>query len=256
MVHKRTKRIRGGSGLGDALYVQSVARHLSLKGVDLEVCTDWPKVFTNLDVKIAPFSRANIDYLSHYSKRKEENTTQFEDCCIEAGLNPKEVEYKLDWRTKPMIEGKYVLVHTPRTPMDRKDGFGSELFPDCKAMDEVLEILDLPVVQAGKGDKKYNLKVDVDLHNKTSLFDLFDLAFNAEVIVGQCSLIIPLAESFNKKLMVVWSSKGMKTDNKYVSRITPRKILHKPTSHYIIDDWSREQIEGAVYRLRSGQEKI
>jgi hypothetical protein len=210
-------------------------------------------------VQFAPFSRNNIDYLAHYSKRKEENTTQFEDCCIEAGVC---AEYKLDWETQnhKLIAGlskPYVLVHTPRTPMDRKDGFGAELFPDCRVMDEVLDILNLHVVQAGKGQKKHVLKrVDTDLHNQTSVTDLFDLAMNAEYIVGQCSLIIPLAESLDKKLMVIWSSKGLKSDNKYVSRITPRKILHKETSHYVMDDWDKEQIQDAVYKLRDSRPEI
>ena len=238
------KRIRGGSGLGDSLYVQSVARHLVKKGIQLEVCTSWPDVFLPLDVQIAPFSRANIDYLAHYSKRKEENTTQFEDCCIESKLDPNDVEYRLDWRDRdPGIQKPYVLVNTPRTPMDRKDTFGAELFPDCRIIDEVLDQLGMYVVQAGAGEKKYNLRrVDKDLHGETTVKQLFDLAKHAEVIVGQVSFIIPLAESFDKKLMVIWSSKGLQSSERYVARIIPRKILYKSTSRFVMDDWGLDSI--------------
>ena len=250
-MYQRLKRIRGGSGLGDALYVQAVARHLVNQGKKLQICTDWPDVFLPLADKVEfdAFSRSNIDYLAHYSKRKEENTTQFEDCCIESGLNPDEVEYKLDWRDRPQPK-PYVLVHTPRTPMDRKDKFGAELLPDCSVIDDVLDQIGLPVIQVGSGVKKYHLQnVDQDLHGKTTVKELFDLAKYADYIVGQVSFIIPLAESLDKKLMVVWSSKGMLSDEKYVARITPRKILHKPTSHYVIDDWNIDKIHAATDTL-------
>ena len=39
------KTIRGGRGLGDALYVQGVVRHLVGLGQRLAVRSDWPEVF-------------------------------------------------------------------------------------------------------------------------------------------------------------------------------------------------------------------
>ena len=83
------KRIRGGMGIGDALYVQAVARYLVNRGETLEVCTAWPDVFRPIRDKVlfAPFSRHNIQYLAHYSLRKgRPETTQFEDCCIQGGM--------------------------------------------------------------------------------------------------------------------------------------------------------------------------
>ena len=235
--NKRIKRIRGGSGFGDALYVQPVAKYYCQKEA-LEVCTDWPTVFSCLRVNIAPFSRQNIDYLAHYSKRKEENTTQFEDCCLQAGVNPKRVDYSLDWTPKKDhgLPKEYVLVGLPRTPMDRTDGFGRELLPEKCGFEAALAHYDLPVVLIGKGAPAYDLKVDYDFTQKTTVSDVLDLACNATALIGQCSYIIPLAESFDKPLIAVWSAKGLLSDEKYVARITPKKILHKPTSRYLMDD--------------------
>jgi hypothetical protein len=70
-------------GLGDALYVQSVVRHLVEKGESLRVCTAWPDVFRQLgpQVSTAPFSR-QVQILAHYSAKKQKvGTTQFEDVC-------------------------------------------------------------------------------------------------------------------------------------------------------------------------------
>ena len=80
------RSIRGGMGLGDALYVQAVARHITATGERLLVCTAWPDVFKPLGDKVefAPFRRQRIDVLAHYSTRKALPTKQFDDVCAAA----------------------------------------------------------------------------------------------------------------------------------------------------------------------------
>ena len=251
------RRIRGGSGLGDSLYVQSVARHLVSRGVDLEVCSDWPEVFQNLPVTLVPFSRANIDYLAHYSKRKEENTDQFVDCCLQAGIK-ESVNLTLDWKTRDtrltqsLADKRILLVHGGREPMARKDRFGRELLPNEHVFNRILESLHdvYYIVQIGSGAQLYPLKhVDLDLTNKTSVSDLFDLASIAKRFMGQVSFIIPLAESFDKKALIVWAHKGLSSQERYIARIIPQKILHKVTCSYVVDNWPDEKLEKTLIEL-------
>lgn len=236
-------------GLGDALYLQAVVRHLVRKGQKVEVCTEWPDVFRPLKdhVKFSPFSRTNIQILAHYSMRKGiAGTTQFEDCCLQAGIR-EPVEFKLDWW--PVNAGlvaqirkpwKPILcVQLPRAPMGRSDGFGAELLPDCGVIQQAIDRLKdrAYIVQIGSGEALYRFKgIDLDLSNATSVSDLIDVAYAADGFLGYCSFLVPLAESLGKPAVLVWSRRGLHSRQPFISRITPQKILHRKSSRWIVDD--------------------
>lgn len=256
------KSIRGGMGLGDALYVQSVVRHLVEQGQSLRVCTAWPDVFKQLGDRVttAPFSR-QVQILAHYSARKQKpGTTQFEDVCITAGLREK-VDLRLDWKAedaalvawlKDSADGRpIVLVQLPRSPMGRTDGFGAELLPDCRVIDRAIARLKerkrALIVQVGKGASLYGLHgIDIDLANKTTVRQMLDLSTIASGFLGYVSFLVPLAESFSKPALLVWSSRGLKSRQPYISAITPKKVLHKPSSRFVLDDAKPAQIHEAA----------
>ena len=130
--------------------------------------------------------------------------------------------------------------------MDRKDKFGRELLPKEETFNRIIDALKpvYHIVQIGSGKPLYHLEgIDLDLTSKTSITDLLDIALIADRFMGQVSFIIPLSESFDKKALIVWASKGLNSQERYISRITPRKILHKPSSLYVMDDWPDEKIE-------------
>ena len=247
------KTIRGGNGLGDALYVQSIARHLVKKGQRLEVCTSWPDVFKPLgdDVVIAPFRRPGVDIVAHYVKRKQERgTTQFEDCCISAGID-EPVELRLDWAPEKQYSFKkpLVLVALPRHPMNRKDGFGDELMPDCSVIQRAIDKMKgrACLVQVGVGEPLHRFTgLDLDLANKTTVSDLLDIASAADGFLGYCSFFIPMAESFAKPLLCVWSSRGLRSSTMFIRTARPVKLLHRETSQYVMDDCSQECLTAAV----------
>ncbi len=255
------RSIRGGMGLGDALYVQSVARHLIEKGESLRVHSAWPDVFRPLGdrARVVPFSR-NVQILAHYPSRKRfTETTQFEDCCITAGIKEK-VDLRLDWQATNHDLLAYlkdqglpiVLVQLPRAPMDRKDGFGAELLPKCAAIQTAIDRLKgrALIVQVGSGKSLYPFNgIDVDLANKTTVADLFDIATVASGFLGYVSFIVPLAESLNKPALLIWSRRGLKSGHLYVRQITPEKVLHKPSSRHVFDDATEAQIHKAVDAL-------
>jgi hypothetical protein len=244
------KSIRCGRGLGDSLYLQSVVRHLLERGaLKMRVKSDWPDVFLPLGkrVEVVPFSRSNVDLLAHYSARKGiAGTTQFQDCCIAAGIHER-VELRLDWTVvkQGLVDmvrkpGKPVLVvQLPRTPMGRTDGFGATLLPDCRAIQKLIDQAkpDHTVVQIGAGEPLFRFNgIDIDLANKTSVAETIDVASAADRFLGYVSFLVPLAESFGKPAVFVWSRRGLQDRMQYVRQITPAKILHAPTSSWVMDD--------------------
>jgi hypothetical protein len=250
------KAIRCGRGLGDSIYLQSVVRHLVEKGHRLIVRSDFPDVFRPLGdrVKVTPFSRA-VQISAHYAPRKRyTETTQFQDCCIGAGiLYP--IDLRLDWTvTDPALvdalsEKKPILcVQMPRAPMGRTDGFGMELLPDCRVIQRAIDSLKgrATIVQIGSGKPLFHFTgIDIDLANKTSIAQLLDVASISDGFLGYCSFILPLAESFSKPALIVWAAKGLKAGHPYIRQITPSKVIQKASTVAVLDDAPAEQQQEA-----------
>lgn len=252
--------IRGGSGLGDAIYLQSIARYFVEQGYRPEVCCDWPDVFRPLGdlVDVAPFRRKNIDRLAHYAQRRHvAGTSQFDDGCIQAGISGP-VEFKLGWgvinpnalrRAWNPHDLPIIVVQMPRAPFGRSDGFGMEFLPDCRRIQDAIERIGSRAffVQVGKGEPLFRFSgIDLDLTNQTSVCDLLDVATLASGFLGYCSYIVPLAEAQSKPGMLVWSRKGLSSPHQVVRQMTPQKILHRPSSRWVMDDASDKDLMGCT----------
>lgn len=258
------KSIRCGRGLGDSIYLQSVVRHLVRTGERFQVASDWPDVFAPLGdaVQVVPFRRNGVSMTAHYVMRKaQEGTTQFEDCCRAAGI-PDRVELKLDWPAPvgTMVEGllargkPIVCVQLPRYPMGRADGYGLALLPDCQAIQRLIDgVRDVAtVVQIGAGAPLFEFSgIDVDLANKTSVRELIDVVAVAAGCIGYCSFILPLAESLGKPALMVWSRRGLESGVPFIAQVTPRKLLHKKTSMWVMDDAPAQRVEDTLDEFRS-----
>jgi len=254
--------VRGGSGFGDALYVQSVARYLVEQGKRVEVCCNWNDIFLPLGdaVKISGFRRESIDVLAHYSTRRgAHETTQWEDVCINAKI-PVETPLRLDWpAARGMLvdevlsaaSGKPIVVFgMPRPPFARSDGYGFELLPKQAAMQAVLSALSERafVVQVGLGLPSYNLDgFGLNLINTTMVREAIDLVSVASAVVAQPSYLIPLAESLGKRGLFIWARDGRHSRHEPVRQITPRKVFHrKDLLSVVYDDASPQTIKLAV----------
>lgn len=254
------KRVRGGSGVGDAIYVRVVAEYLAKIG-PVMACSDQADIFIGAGVEVAPFSRERIDHLAHYTAGKNDTrTTQWQDVCRAAGI--PEIPLSFVWTVrnqiliddlKAMAKGRpIILVHGGRAPMARTDGFGAELLPKRAAFDGVLDALQgCFTVEVGKGTELYPLRADVDLCGRTSVSDLLDIGWSCDGVIGQCSFVVPIAECFDKPLLAIWASHGMEhTRHPYIRTITPQKVLAKATSSFIVDDWPIEKIKEAIDAFR------
>lgn len=255
----RTLAIRGGNGLGDAIYVQSIARYFADRGHAVEVCTRYPDVFLPLADRIAisPFRRDHIDKLAHYTARKRiAGTDQFRDCCIMCGI-AEPVALDLGWTvqngdlTKRVLRQRrpVVVVALPRAPMGRSDGFGKELLPDCGVIDRLIAMMAsrYTVVQVGSGEALYRYRgIDMDLANRTTVSDVIDVVSVADAVLGYCSFLVPMAEAMNRPGLFVWSRRGLLARNPFVSGVTPQKVFHRDSSRAIVDDASDRDIAGAL----------
>lgn len=229
-------------GLGDALYLQGVVRYYAQRE-PLEVCSKWPEVFKHYGdrVRVVPFRRDRIQILAHYSMRRgRTDTNQWQDCCIQAGIR-EPWDLRLDWKPESgLAEGRpYICVALPRAPMDRRDGIGLSLLPEPQAIQRYIDVLreKYRIVQIGAGKPLYQFRgIDIDLANQTTVTELLDIASQARGFLGYCSFLVPLAESFDKPALFVWSRKGLKDRTGFVRQITPKKILSKPSSKWVMDD--------------------
>jgi hypothetical protein len=248
------RAIRSGRGIGDNIYLQSIVRHLTNGGERLEVCTDWPDLFRPLGdkVKISPHRRSSIDIVAHYTERKTTpGTDQFQDCCLSAGISGR-IDLRLDWSPGGAVirtNRPIILVQMPREPFGRSDGYGLELLPDYRRVQEIIDLIrgKVTIVLVGKGTPLFELQgIDADLTNKTTIPTLLDLASQAVGFVGFCSFFVPLAEALSKPALFVWSRRGLMSREPYLRSITPKKIFHRASSKAINDDCSRiELIESA-----------
>jgi hypothetical protein len=259
----RPVTMRGGSGLGDSLYLQSVARHFVRKGRDVEVHSNWPDVFRPLAdrVTVEPFSRVEVDRISHYTQGKNNrHTSQWQDCCHRAGIG-LDTELRLDWTAadaalvrKVRQGGRPVIaVLIPRQPMDRHDGFGRELLPDCGIIQRVIDHVGARAkfVQVGKGDALHQFGgIDLDLKNATTVSGMIDAVNAADAVLGYVSFLVPLAESLGKPGLMVWSRRGLASEIDYVRTITPQKIIHRrDLLDAVFDDAPPQELQKATDAL-------
>lgn len=260
-------RIRGGSGLGDAIYVRPFVEHFCSLGKLVTVCSDYQDVFYGTGARTEPFSRLKIDLCAHYTTGKANpHTNQWQDVCAMARKSvhfssKADLPLSIKWKVKngALIsrlreaagDKPLVLVHGGRTPMGRTDGFGMELLPKKEAMRAAVAALDdCYTVRIGKGHELYSVATSADLRGQTSVSDLLDLGASCDSIVAQCSYAVPLAEVFDKPLVAVWAAAGFKAPHAYIRQIRPEKVLSKPSSAFVMDSWTEEQIKDEVREIR------
>ena len=250
------KRIRGGSGLGDSLYVRAVADHFVRAGEEVIVRSNFPDVFTGAGVKVEPFSRDGCNVVAHYSARKAATeTNQWQDVCISAGVPGLALSFRWAVRNvsvardiQAAAKGKpIVMINGGRWPMGRSDGYAREMLPKREAFASALAALGgCFTVEIGSGEELYPLVADLDMTNCTSVSDLIDIAAISSGMVGQCSFLIPLAEALDKPLLCVWASAGFRSETLFIRQCTPEKLLSKSSSRWVMDDWDDDRIKEAA----------
>jgi hypothetical protein len=256
-------RMRSGFGLGDAIYLRPIAEHFVRGGADVTVMSEHPEVFIGAGVEVQPFTRQGINVMAHYSLSRASPYTQFEDMCRAAAIPTVPLAFHWEARNQALVNDvetraagrPVVLVHGGREPFGRTDGLGLQMVPERAAFDAALACVgDCLTVGIGKADPIYRLPVELDLHGKTSVSDLLDLALTSSGVIGQCSFAVPLAEVFDKPLLTVWA--GRPPGHHVLRQITPKKILHKRSSSYVMDTWDVGAITNGALKFREQIEMV
>jgi len=255
-------RVRSGQGLGDALYLRAVAERMAREQETIAL-TDFPDVFLGSAVKTEPFTRlAPHTIAAHYTASMDnQDSTQYADMVRTAGLRDVPLRFTWNVRNAKVVtelaeraDGRpIILVHGGCVAMQRKDNFSADMLPRREAFVAALDALngDCYCVGIGKAARLYELPLDEDLHGMTTVSDLLDIAVSCTGILAQCSFCVPLAEVFDKPLLAVWAARGLTSSNSYIRGVTPAKVLSKPSSTFLMDDWSPERIADAARRLLS-----
>lgn len=245
--------VRCASGLGDSVYLRPVVDHLAARGEEVVALSDYPEVFIGARCKVEPYRRDRVDVVAHYVTGKANPaTTQWQDVCRAARI-PEDTPLAFAWavRNHALVErvrreaaGRpVVLVHGGRVPMARTDGFGMELLPREEAFSAaVAGLAGACRVGIGGEGSVYPVEVDVDLRGSTTVSDLLDLFRSCDGVLAQCSFAVPMAEVFDRPLLVVWSVAGLESRVLYIRQVTPQKILQKPDSRYLLDCLPHEAI--------------
>jgi hypothetical protein len=58
-----------------------------------------------------------------------------------------------------------------------------------------------------------------------------------------------LAECLNRPALLVWSRRGLRSNNPFIRQIVPTKIFNKPSSRAVMDDCSDQEMAEAVDAL-------
>jgi len=261
-------RVRGGSGLGDSIYLRPVVDHLERAGKAVTVMSHYPDVFIGTRAEVIPVNKSRpVDCIAHYTtERFRQTSTQWQDI-LRTGKLPADLALRFTWnpRNVALLErvkrdaggDPIVLVHGGRAPFGRSDGYGKFLMPRQEGFKEVLEVLSgwgkddrCFTVRIGQGEQ-YRLPVNLDLTDHTSVSDLLDLATICDGVITQCGFPVPLAECFGKPVLGVWSARGLAAGDKVIRSITPAKVLCGGYERFIIDEWPIAQIHEVARSWRA-----
>lgn len=260
-----TIRVRGGSGFGDSLYLRPVAEYLMATNPQKQIIplTNYPDIFMGSGLCIEPHRKTMYDVLAHYTTgRPNTSTNQWQDILYTAKV-PPDLPLKFYWNiqnenivrhVRKAAHGKpIILLNGGRPPMGRTDGYSDEMLPFQEAFLKVLRnMMDCFFVKVGKGPELYELPYNIDLSNNTTPGDVLDLAKSSDLLVGQCSFMVPLAEVFDKPFLGVWARAGLNSRNDFIRQCTPSKILAKPaTSLWVVDDWPQSGVNNVVAQARN-----
>lgn len=255
-------RVRGGSGLGDSIYLRPVVDHLERAGKAVTVMSHHPDVFIGTRAEVIPVNKARpVDCIAHYTtERFRQTSTQWQDI-LRTGKLPADLPLRFTWnaRNATLLErvkreaggDPILLVHGGRAPFGRSDGYGKFLMPRQEGFQDVLNgFADCFTVRIGQAEQ-YLLSVAMDLTGRTTVSDLLDLATICDGVVTQCGFPVPMAECFGKPVLAVWSARGLAAGDKIIRSITPAKVLCGGYERFVVDEWPASQRQEVVRSWRA-----
>ncbi len=195
-------KIQIQKGLGDALYNYPIIKGLA-KQNEIELETQYPELFAHLpNVKASKDELKGVDLkLRFYVMQRP----AYDQLCLKAGVAP---EFDLT-----DLLGSWSVI-PPRAICVVKEPCASGYVKEKGEMKHAADHKEMQTWIEKNRDKYYfisvgqnekyteRLKVDLDLTDKLSVFELISLCSNASAIITQVGHLIPLACAFNVPLKV------------------------------------------------------
>jgi hypothetical protein len=203
-------------GLGDAVYCYPILKELITKQYKGRGVYIYRNPYTLLFEPLREFGNIldkptpdSVKLQIHYKKRHSENTTQYEDLVISAGL-PYPPHFVFDWdrdfteRFKKgsglKIKTPYLIVKEPCAAHMHKRHNMVSVDPDAKEMQDYINFYrkDYFVISVGHQEKFSRRLENIDLYliDLLSLQDYITLVKYASVILTQVGHLVPLAQAF------------------------------------------------------------
>jgi hypothetical protein len=253
---------RGAGGLGDAVYLYPVLKHVLTHGGAAEVLTVYADIYTplrKLGLVISDRYAKNPDINCRYGDRyHSKTTTTYQDTLTLAGLDlsiPLELEYERE--EPPRLKGvngrKVCLVRSPAYPMKGREDTRI-LIPDLKKTQYIIDAYrdEVFFVQVGNrnGYEGILQGLGQDLSGALTIRQLLTLVDMSDMVLTLPSFLLPFSEALSKKCFVLFSGMAMRTPRKFYHLITPSKIINKKNIvHHAIDTEPADKIVHKFGRL-------
>lgn len=223
------------NGLGDQIQAIPIMKALLKRDKSLQLVTKYPELWDGI-CKTHPFYPGckRDKRVSYVSRRPMKHTTQFQDVCLIAGVS-KDLSPRIDWKIKniKLVEKikekaffdnkkKICLFKYPYDAMGQNGRF-KEVVPRREPFDLIINHF------------KDILFVDIDTID-TSVTDLLDLAYSADCLLAQIGHFLPLADAFDKPILLIFAKAGFSHKTPFINGIRPVKFINKDTTHTAVDD--------------------
>lgn len=243
-------KIRGCSGLGDAVYNYAVCKHFKERGKSIIVETQYPDIYSPLGIKTTRERIFDSDVNCSYVPFKaDRNTNQFQDVLRAAQIAeplPMELgEYHHASGVTAESQNQYTGSQKHWKPVclvaDLYQASGvrarANLIPDRAVFQSIVDSLGKHhfTILLGIGDPVIT-GCDLNLKNKTSIMDLIWLVRTCHMSVTQVGSMLPLAEAFRKPVMAVLSRNYALSGDPFLNTITPKKVQCSTKSMVVYDD--------------------
>jgi hypothetical protein len=230
--------LHGSLGLGDAVYMWPVVKYYSAIRDDVVVVTRYPELYATLKCQTVHPEEIQDCHCSARTLREETNI--YEDTLIMSGIESRPpLEINFEWTTRKYKTSKPVcVVRTPSFPV-KGDESARCMVPNPDIYQRIINAFRDRVYFVSIGwavNMQEKLEAELDLTEIKALHEYFSALAGADLIMTQPGHCVPIAEAMGKPLLTIFSAPGLVSQEKRYRFTTPKKILTKPTSHWIVDD--------------------
>lgn len=244
----------GSKGLGDALYVRAVARHLLFKeGKEVIVYTRWADIFSDLPLTVKPLDARtgaedlhHVVYCSHCRVQQPASLDFFTLACRQAGIMD-EVHLFIDWkiRNQPLVDsiqeaakGRRVFVY--QSPKKAVNAEQEAMRPNRAAFNRyVANHNDCFRVRLGHPsavEDDQSAPHEMDLFGKISVTDALDVGSIAHLLFSDPSFITVMAESMGKRFTAMLSRRAETFPNVRARNATADRLFHNKNLLTVVYD--------------------